>query len=180
VRFSSKEGHALGNVRLPWKVSEYALVLEICEDGKAGDFYFVYNVADADLPTFEHKDLKGSPLTTDAEDSKGSPLTTDAEDSTVSFKPSLCGLGPFTVGKVKGSMESVKGPLGLGLLVTRPHSFLHWLGQSILKGGKWEAPFDPYDNIQLDVLSISTPDIVMTGIRESQKGREIVGLYDKE
>jgi hypothetical protein len=168
VRFSSKEGHALGNVRLPWKVSEYALVLEICEDGKAGDFYFVYNVADADLPTFEHKDLKGS------------PLTTDAEDSTVSFKPSLCGLGPFTVGKVKGSMESVKGPLGFGLLVSRPHSFLHWLGQSILKGGKWEAPFDPYDNIQLDVLSISTPDIVMTGIRESQKGREIVGLYDKE
>jgi hypothetical protein len=168
VRFSSKEGHALGNVRLPWKVSEYALVLEICEDGKAGDFYFVYNVADADLPTFEHKDLKGS------------PLTTDAEDSTVSFKPFLCGLGPFTVGKVKGSMESVKGPLGLGLLVSRPHSFLHWLGQSILKGGKWEAPFDPYDNIQLDVLSISKPDIVMTGIRESQKGREIVGLYDKE
>ena len=168
MRFSSKEGHALGNVRLPWKVSEYALVLEICEDGKAGDFYFVYNVADPDLPTFEHKDLKGS------------PLTTDAEDSTVSFKPSLCGLDPFTVGKVKGSMESVKGPLGLGLLVTRPHSFLHWLGQSILKGGKWEAPFDPYDNIQLDVLSISTPDIVMTGIRESQKGREVVGLYDKE
>jgi hypothetical protein len=80
----------------------------------------------------------------------------------------------------RGGTIPILTPLGLGLLVSRPHSFLHWLGQSILKGGKWEAPFDPYDNIQLDVLSISKPDIVMTGIRESQKGREIVGLYDKE
>jgi hypothetical protein len=58
----------------PWKVSKYALVLEIREDGLAGDFYFVYNDPDADLPTLAHKDLKGS-------------VTAEAEDDTINFKP---------------------------------------------------------------------------------------------
>jgi hypothetical protein len=160
VHSVSQEGHPLSRWLWPWKVSEYALVLEIREDSKAGDFYFVNNVRDADLPIFEHKDLKGS------------PLTTDAKDTTVSHEPFSYGLGSFTVAKVKWSS-------GFGLLVCRPHTYLSWLGKKIL-GGKWEAPFPEFDLMRLDVLSTLTPDIVMTGIRESEKGREIVGLYDKE
>lgn len=118
-------------------------MLEIRENGVAGDFCFVYNAA-------------------------------EAEDGAVNLKPALCGQGPFTVGKEKQS-------LGLGILGSRPHDYLKWLlaGPSL-----WRSPppgcFDPEEDIQLDFLSTSIPEIVMTGIRKSQKGREIVGLYDKE
>ena len=139
-------------------------MLEICEDGKAGDFYFVYNVTNTDAPALAHKDLKGG-------------LTAEAEHGTVNFNPVLCGQGPFTVGKVEPSH-------GLRLLGCRHLDYLRWLLQQSHEPTPWtvEPPhnFDAEENIQLDFLSISTPDIVMTGIRESQKGREIVGLYDKE
>ena len=82
-----------------------------------------------------------------------------------------------TVGKAKGS-------LGLDLPGSRPLPHLRWMLQwndpVKLRTEKPPDNFDALSNIQLDFLSISTPDIVMTGIRESQKGREIVGLYDKE
>jgi hypothetical protein len=140
-------------------------VLEIREDGKAGDFYFVYNVADTDAPALAHKDLGGG-------------LTAEAEDGTVNFKPVLCGQGPFTVAKVEPS-------LGLGLLGCRHLDYLKWLcpmSQDRKPRAVGPPPhnFDAEENIQLDFLSTSKPEIVMTGIRESQKGREIVGLYDEE
>lgn len=136
-------------------------MLEIREDGIAGDFYFVYNVADTDAPALAHKDL-----------------TAEAEDGTVNFKPVLCGQGPFTVGKVERS-------LGLGLLGCRHLDYLKWLYLMSQDRKPWAVGPPPHnfyaeENIQLDFLSTSKPEIVMTGIRESQKGREIVGLYDKE
>jgi hypothetical protein len=141
-------------------------VLEIRGDGTAGDFYFVYNVADTDAPALAYKDLKGG------------PLTAEAEDGTVNFKPVLCGQGPFAVGKVKPS-------LGLGLLGCRQLDYLKWLCPKSQDGkdgtvGPPPNNFDAEENIQLDFLSTSKTEIVMTGIRESQKGREIVGLFDKE
>lgn len=145
-------------MRFPWRESEYALVLEIRDDGKAGDFYFVYNGTDIDAPASPHEDLKGS------------PSAAEAEDGTVNFKPVLCGQGPFTVGKVKPSM-------GLGLFGCHDYEYIRWLCQSSMVG---DSPhnFNAEGNIQLEYLSNSKPEIVMTGIRESCKGKEIVGLYD--
>lgn len=119
-------------------------MLEIRENGVAGDFYFVYNAA-------------------------------EAEDGAVNLKPTLCGQGPFTVGKETQS-------LGLGLLGSRPRDYLSWALERTLPWLQSPLPgsFVPDENIQLDFLSTSIPEIVMTGIRQSQKGREIVGLYDKE
>ena len=128
--------------------SEYALVLEIRGDGTAGDFYFTYNSMDTDVPAFE--------------------------DSTFNFEPVLCGQGPFTVGKVKGS-------LGLGLLGCLASVYWNWWFWSTRGQASLPLPydFDPDEIIQLDILSTSRPEFVMTGIRESDKGeREIVGLYD--
>ena len=129
----------------PWRVSEYALMLQIREDGVAGDFYFVYNAA-------------------------------EAEDSAVNLKPALCSQGPFTVGKEKQS-------LGLGLLGGRPCDYLRWLLERPspwLRSRPPPGSFNPDEDIQLNSLSTSIPEIVMTGIRKSQKGSEIVGFYDKE
>lgn len=119
-------------------------MLEIREDGVAGDFYFVYNAA-------------------------------GAEDAPVNLKPALCGQGPFTVGKENQS-------LGLGLLGSRPRDYLRWLlaGPSPWLRSPPPGSFDLEEEIELNFLSTSIPEIVMTGIRKSQKGREIVGLYDKE
>lgn len=144
---------------LGWRVSQYALVLEIREDGVTGDFYIVYNIAHADLPTKGHKDLTVS------------SLTGEAKDDTVNFKPVLCGQGPFTVAKVKT-------PLGLELLGPRPRGSLDWLSRfrSLLS----DDVSRERSKVQLDFLSLSKPEIVMTGMRESQKGRKIVGLYDDE
>lgn len=58
-------------------------MLEIRDDGTAGDFYFIYNGTHTDEPALGHKDLKGG------------PLTAKAEDGAVNFKPILCGQGPF-------------------------------------------------------------------------------------
>ena len=138
-------------------------MLEIRDNGTAGDFYFVYNGADTDAPALARMDLKGG------------PPNAEAEDDTVYFKPGLCGQGPFTVGKVKTS-------LGLGLLGGHDHHYVKWLSR-LGKAGPLGPPpnnFDAEENIQLDFLSTSKPEIVMTGIRKSQRGREIVGLYDKE
>ncbi|KAL8704562.1 MAG: hypothetical protein Q9201_002297 [Fulgogasparrea decipioides] len=90
---------------------------------------------------------------------------TEVEDDTINSKPILCGKGPFTVGKVKT-------PLGLGLLGNHPR---HWLS---LHGSVGEFSHD--EELELDILSTSKPEIVMTGIRESRIGKEIVGLYDQE
>ena len=150
-------------MQLPWiwRESEYALVLEIRDDGTAGDFYFIYNGTDTDEPALGHKDLKGG------------PLTTKADDGAVNFKPVLCGQGPFTVGKVKGS---------LGLDFLGCHDYKYWKWMFEFERGK--EPFTPPYNfdadeiVQLDFLSTARPEIVMTGIRESEKEREIVGLYE--
>lgn len=150
-------------MRFPWDESEYALVLEIRDDGKAGDFYFVYNGADIDTPASAHEDLKGG------------HLAAEAEDGTVNFKPVLCGQGPFTVGKVKPSM-------GLGLFGCHDFDYIKWLCLflSQTKVGLRPHNFEAEENIQLEYLSNSKPEIVMTGIRKSRKGKKIVGLYDKE
>ena len=99
-------------MELPWRwiQSEYALVLEIRDDGTAGDFYFIYNGPHTDEPALRHKDLKGG------------PLTARAEDGAVNFKPILCGQGPFTVGKVKGLW-------GLGFLRCRDYDYWQWMYQ---------------------------------------------------
>lgn len=139
-------------------------MLEIRDDGTAGDFYFIYNDMDTDAPALGHKDFKDG------------PLTAKAKDSAVNFKPVLCGQGPFTVAKVKGS-------LGLGFLGCRDKVYWEWMCRFRQgKGSSSKPPYDFYANgvIQLDFLSTSRPEIVMTGIRESQKGREIVGLYDNK
>lgn len=88
---------------------------------------------------------------------------TEVEDDTIDSKPILESKGPFTVAKVKA-------PLGLRLLGSRPSD--------------WDKACVPPDDIfyfdeelELDILSTSKPEIVMTGIRES--GKEIVGLYDQ-
>lgn len=147
-----------------WSRSQYVLALEIRDDGTAGDFYFIYNDMDTDAPALWHKDFKDG------------CLTAKAKDSAVSFKPVLCGQGPFTVAKVKGS-------LGLGFLGCRDNVYWKWICR--VRKGEGSSSKPPYDfyaneNIQLDFLSTSRPEIVMTGIRESQKGREIVGLYDNK
>lgn len=119
-------------------------MLEIREDGIAGDFYFVYNAA-------------------------------EAKASAVNLKSALCGQGPFTVGK---EIQS----LGLGLLGSRPRDYLGWLlaGPSPWLRSPPPGSFDLEEEIELNFLSTSIPDIVMTGIRKSQEGSKIVGLYNME
>lgn len=95
----------------------------------------------------------------------------EAEDGAVNFKPALCGQGPFTVAKENQS---------LGLLGSRPRDYLRWLlaGASPWLRSPPPGNFD-LEEIELNFLSTSIPEIVMTGIRKSQKGSKIVGLYDK-
>ena len=76
---------------------------------------------------------------------------TEVEDDTIDSKPILDSKGPFTVAKVKA-------PLDLRLLGSRPSDWVD-------------------EELELDILSTSKPEIVTTGIRES--GKEIVGLYDQ-
>lgn len=102
---------------------------------------------------------------------------TGVEDDTINSKPILCGRGPFTVGKVKA-------PLGLELLGRHPRDFLVGLLRryGMIKEDGPPNKFSPGEELdfELDILSTSKPEIVMTGIRESQTGKEIIGLYDKE
>lgn len=102
---------------------------------------------------------------------------TGVEDDTINSKPIPCGRGPFTVGKVKA-------PLGLELLGRHPRDFLVGLLRryGMIKEDGPPNKFSPGEELdfELDILSTSKPEIVMTGIRESQTGKEIIGLYDKE
>ncbi|KAL8718792.1 MAG: hypothetical protein Q9181_008153 [Wetmoreana brouardii] len=103
---------------------------------------------------------------------------TEAEDDIIKSKPILCGKGPFTVGKVKA-------PLGLGLLGSRPRHSLRYLQfRGLVRASGHSDEFYPDEELELDILSTSKPEIVMTGIRESRIGKgirkEIVGQYDQE
>ncbi len=144
--------------------SGYVLVLEIREDGKAGDFHFVYRFAGDDMSTLAHKDRK-------------SWVSAEAEDSNINFKTVLCGQGPFTVGKVKPTF-------GLKFFGCRDLDSLRWMLECTQHKEPWTVlpphNFDAQDPFELDSLSTSRPDIVMSGIRESRKGREIVGLFDDQ
>lgn len=140
-------------------------MLEIRDDGTAGEFYFVYNDTDTDEPAFGCRDLKDD------------PLTTEFGEGAINIRPFLCGQGPFTVAKVKGS----PGMPGLKFLGCRDLVFRKWMIQCQEKKKTYPRPydFDADDTIELDFLSTSRPEIVMTGIREGwKKKRKIVGLFE--
>ena len=77
-------------------------------------------------------------------------------------------------------MGKVKGSLGLDFLGGRDSDYWKWLYGAVEKIESLDPPndFDASKVIGIEFLSTSKPEIVMTGIRESLKGREIVGLCD--
>ena len=150
----------LDDATFSWQASDYVLVLEICDDGTAGDFYIVYNGAERDS-------LEG---------------TTESHDEHGYWKE----LSGFPFAGSRSTVARVKDQ-GLGLLKCRPREFLQMMRRlKASKDGIQRAQLNKelsevHSSVHVEHLSVSKPEIVLSGIRESGvNGTELVGLYDEQ